>query len=310
MNYQKLFPQIVGFVLTVLLLTACNASQPTPASVAVIPTDTPVPPTPTPAPVLIPGTEARTFHSSIVDQDYTIQVALPLSYATSDTKYPVVYTMLGDLYFGLATDTTRALRFEKELRGQGDMPEVIVVGIAYDDPGWGQDFHDKYPTLAFRDMTPTNESWAPGSGQADRFLQFMQEELFPFIETNYRVTSEDRTLIGHSVGGLFTLYAMFQAPDAFNRYIALSPSFGWGNKSIFRYEEEFAQNNTELPVKLFLASGELEPDKIPFVLKEFYQILEDRNYAGLEMEMAIFENETHSSSVPAAMSSGFRSVFP
>jgi predicted alpha/beta superfamily hydrolase len=301
MNYKKLFPQMIGSILIMLLFTACGASQPAPASTPATPTYTPVPPTAQPAQAIILGTEVRTLHSSIVDQDYAIQVALPQSYSTSDKTYPVVYTTLGDFRFGLTTDTVRELRLDQELRSKGHMPEVIVVGIAYDGLKW--QYYFEYPTLVFRDLTPT------ASGEADKFLEFLQDELFPFIDANYRTDTQDRTIVGHSVGGLFSLYVLFQSPDTFNRYIALSPSLWWDKKVIFEYEEEFAKNQSELPVKLFLAAGELETS-LASDLEKFHQILEDRNYAGLEMEMVIFEDETHSSVLPGATSRGFRSVFP
>jgi hypothetical protein len=138
----------------------------------------------------------------------------------------------------------------------------------------------------------------------------MQEELFPFIEANYRADPQDRTLVGHSVGGLFTLHAMFRNPDVFQRYIALSPSSWWGNGVIFEYEAEYAAENTDLPVKLFLGVGALEADGTSADLETMYQLLESRNYPNLEMEMVIFDDETHSSVLPGATSRGFRSVFP
>jgi predicted alpha/beta superfamily hydrolase len=189
------------------------------------------------------------------------------------------------------------------------MPEVIVVGIAYEGLKWQPDFNDVYPNLLFRDLTPTYESWAPGSGEADNFLKFLQDELFPYVDTNYRTDTQDRTIVGNSLGGLFQLYVMFQSPGTFNRYIALTPTFGWGNGVIFDYEEEYAKNHSELPVRLFLATGGLEPGEASD-LEKLHKILEERNYTGLEMEMIIFEDETHSSVVPAATSRGFRSVFP
>lgn len=293
-------------VLSVIFLLGCSGPTTAPTHTSVPPTE---PPTAQPEQAIILGTELKTLHSSIVDQDYAIQVALPQSYSSSNQMYPVVYVMLGDLVFGLTTDTVRELRFDEELRGQGQMPEVIVVGIAYDGLKWQSDFHDEYPNLIFRDLTPTKESWAPGSGEADKFLKFLQDELFPYIDTNYRTDTQDRTIVGSSVGGLFPLYVLFQSPDTFNRYIALSPSLWWGDGVIFEYEEELAKNQSELPVKLFLAAGDLD-DEIASDLEKLHKLLEDRNYAGLEMEMVIFEDETHSSVGPGATSRGFRSVFP
>ena len=146
------------------------------------------------------------------------------------------------------------------------------------------------------------------------FLRFIREELKPFINANYRTNPEDSTFLGNSYGGLFGLYALFRHPDTFNRYIAVSPSLWWGDRTIFEYEEEFADKHSDLPVKLFLAVGGLEERQYPTSrmvsnLVEFHGKLEDRNYSGLEMEMIVFEGETHHAVFPGAFSRGLRSVF-
>jgi predicted alpha/beta superfamily hydrolase len=124
----------------------------------------------------------------------------------------------------------------------------------------------------------------------------------------------DRTIAGVSLGGLFPLYVLFYAPETFNRYIAVSPSLWWNDRVILEYEEEFADKHSDLPAKLFLSVGGLEEEQYPDLgmvssLKEFHERLEDRNYAGLEMEMVVMEDETHHSVFPSAFSRGLRTVF-
>src|SRR5207237_5637232 len=105
----------------------------------------------------------------------------------------------------------------------GFIPEIIVVGVT-----WGGN-QPNYDSLRARDYTPTPESRLPQSGGAENFLAFMKKELFPFIESNYKANSKDRTLMGSSLGGLFTLYSLFTQPGLFQRYIAASPAYNWGN---------------------------------------------------------------------------------
>ena len=123
--------------------------------------------------------------------------------------------------------------------------------------------------------------------------------------------------MGHSLGGLFSLYALLSAPETFNRYVASSPSLWWDDRVLFEYEEAFANEHADLPAKLFMSVGGLEEDQVLMApdehyvsnLTEFHTRLEDKNYAGLDMEMMVMEDESHFTVVPSAFSRGLRTVF-
>jgi predicted alpha/beta superfamily hydrolase len=58
-----------------------------------------------------------------------------------------------------------------------------------------------------------------GSPKSDRYLRFMVEELKPFIDATYR-TLPDRAhtaVLGSSMGGLISLYALAEYPSVFGR---------------------------------------------------------------------------------------------
>jgi predicted alpha/beta superfamily hydrolase len=114
-------------------------------------------------------------------------------------------------------------------------PELIIVGVT-----WGG-VNPNPDSLRARDYTPTNEARLPQSGGADKFLSFMKNELFPFIETNYKADKNNRTLMGCSLGGLFTLYTLFTQPELFTGYAAASPAVGWDREVLYKYEKAFAE---------------------------------------------------------------------
>jgi len=245
--------------------------------------------------VTIPLSEMKTLYSVEADQDYTLYIALPASYFSSGKTYPVIYLLDGNMGF---PDNSGIVRLNSL---DGGAPEVILVGIGY-GIGYGGDM-DEFFRLRQIDLTP------PG---AERHLSFIQGSIIPYVEDNYRADPADRTLMGHSLGGLFSLYALFHAPETFNRYIASSPALFWDDQVAFEYEKEFAKDHSELPVKLFLSVGRLEEDpgmRMVSNLEEFHANLKSRNYDGLEMEMIIMEGETHFSVLPGAYSRGFRTVF-
>src|SRR5690606_12970502 len=122
-----------------------------------------------------------------------LHIQLPSGYENSTKKYPVVYLMDSQWDFPLVSAIYGEQYFD------GFIPELILVGVT-----WG-----KGETLRARDDTPTSVAGETTTGGADKFLDFMKEELFPFVESNYRADPEHRSLMGCSLGGLFTLYTLF-----------------------------------------------------------------------------------------------------
>ena len=123
----------------------------------------------------ITGSEVREFQSAITGETYFIYVGLPRSYSDSVEMYPTLYIMDADGSFGTCTEISRLLALGKEV------PEIIIVGIAY-----GVSFKE-YLYNRQRDYTPTAVNEYDGSGGGEKFLRVIQEELFPFVETQYRV---------------------------------------------------------------------------------------------------------------------------
>src|SRR5665213_519018 len=173
--------------------------------------------------VVVAGSQTKTFTSSIVSgQEYVLQISLPAGYANTNKKYPVVYLMDSQWDFPLVAALYGQQYYD------GFVPEMIVVGIT-----WGGN-HPNPDSLRARDYTPTTEQRLPQSGGADKFLSVIKNEVFPIIEKDYRVDNNAKTLIGCSLGGLFTMYALFTHPQMFNRYVAASPAFTWDNQILYK----------------------------------------------------------------------------
>lgn len=250
-----------------------------------------------PPPVTIPGSELRELHSVHTGRDYHIYVALPHGYGESSDSYPVLYLLDGQYDFRLVSAVYGGLNFDRFI------PEMIIVGITYggEDPD--------YDALRARDYTPTALADFPGSGDGSQFLAFLQEELIPFIEAGYRVDSDHQVLAGSSLGGLFCLYALFTEPDTFNGYVSISPVIPWDDGLLIRLEEELSQRRDELPVRLFLAAGELEPQQwMVDPVQQMAARLVDRGYRGLEVTKMVIAGERHASVKAEAFNRGLRAV--
>jgi len=147
--------------------------------------------------------------SKILGEDRKIYVYLPPFSKESKEVYSVIYLLDGHSLHNVVSS------FVQYYSSRGRIPPLIVVGIASID--------------RLRDFTPNvrlgSDGDKPLGGGADKFLGFLSEELIPVVEDKYPVGGY-RILIGHSLGGLFTVYTMVDKPDLFRAYIVCSPWLG------------------------------------------------------------------------------------
>jgi predicted alpha/beta superfamily hydrolase len=258
-------------------------------------------------PYQVPHTDVRKLHSEIVSLDYVLYISLPRNYATSSETYPVVFTLDADYAFALAHNIV------EHFVDRGNLPEMIIVSIAYE--GASQEM-PTYRRQRTRDYTPTftlEGGYGPDfqkySGGGKNFLEFIAEELIPFIAAQYRVRPNDRTFVGHSYGGLFGAYVLLTQPETFQRYILVSSSFWYDDRVIFRLEKSYGDTHGSLPAKVFFAVGGLENQPMLDDMQELIKILQSRSYKELTIASHVFEDETHNSVFPAALTRGLRAVF-
>ena len=251
-----------------------------------------------PPPVALPDSELRQLRSPHADRPYHLYIGLPQGYDQSSDRYPVLYLLDGQWDFRLVTAIYSALLFDRFV------PEMIIVGISY-----GGEQPD-YDALRVRDYTPTAMVDFAGSGGAPEFLTFLQEELIPFVESGYRVESDRRVLAGSSLGGLFGLYSLFTEPDLFGGYLSISPVIPWGENVLLRLEDRLAKRRDDLPVRLFLAAGELEPESAMVgPVQRLAARLRGRSYWGLELTEMVIPGERHAGVKAEAFNRGLRAAF-
>src|SRR5690242_7971331 len=161
------------------------------------------------------------IRSEVLAEKRTLNIYLPEGYNPNDTtKYPVVYLLDGsaDEDFIHIVGLYQFNSFPWINR----VPKSIIVGIATVDRR--RDF--TYPTSIEAD-----KKRYPTTGHSEPFINFIQKELQPYIERNYR-TSSSKTIIGQSLGGLLATEILLKRPGLFNQYIIVSPSIWWDNGSI------------------------------------------------------------------------------
>jgi len=251
-------------------------------------------------PHTIGNSQLRVLAPTSADRHYQLHIGLPASYAKETTRrYPVVFVT--DAYWDFQKiDAIRGcLVYDKVV------PEFIVVGLGY--AGENLD----YDSLRRWELSPAPFGGGAGesSGHASDFLRTIETEIIPFVEREYRADPSYRVLAGASLGGLFTLYAMYTRPDLFQAYIAATPAVLVGNGWLFGYEDEFAKANRPLKARLFVSGGGNESPGFLSGILRFNQRIASRKAPGLAYEFRIIDGERHAGMQLESYVRGLRFAF-
>lgn len=238
--------------------------------------------------------EKETYHSSIIDDDYLLYTFLPNDYS-EDIDYPVVVFLDGDWYSDFFTDELNKLIKAKKI------PPCIVVGVGYPlDGGYREvcsyctEDQDEIIVNRLRDYTyPQIERYTVPTGGGAEFSKFLNQELLSEIESRYSTDSTQYFLMGHSLGGLSTFYNVFQPESRFNGFGALSASLWWNGGYTFQLEEEYSENNTDLPKKVYAAYGTAESGSLAAHNVELFKRLKSRAYPSLQLKTEVFKGASH-----------------
>jgi predicted alpha/beta superfamily hydrolase len=243
------------------------------------------------------NTEIVSVKSAHTGQAHELIIVYPDSYSKyPNKKYPVLYYL--DAYW----DTPLLAGAYGNLVYDKMAPEFIMVGLSYPD---GTD----YGSARVRDYTYTSMLMVPGSGKGDQFLNFLEKEVAPLIESKYHGDKDNRTLAGASLGGLFTLGAAMKTPDFFTGYIALSPAVFWDGGAVFKLEEALAKQHPQLKARMFIAVGSLEPAQFRGSIEQFEKQLASHQYKDLQLQTHTIEGMGHGTSKAEGYMRGLKWVW-
>lgn len=247
---------------------------------------------------ILTNTHITQMKSELTGRDHELIIFLPDSYADStDKHYPVLYFV--DAYW----DMPLLNSIHGQLVWDRVLPELIMVGFSY--PGE----NPNYDELRTCDLTPTKIADNPNAGDGPKFLQFIEETVIPYIESNYRADKNERAISGSSLGGLFTLYAMYEKPQLFKRFISISPAVFWDNAYLSIRDSLYAEKNESLPARLFLSQGSDEYHEFRDPIVDFQAKLRERDYKNFALLNYTIKGERHSGVKSDGYSRGLRWVF-
>jgi len=240
------------------------------------------------------------IHSDVLDEDRTILIGLPKRYHKFKQSYPVLYLLDAEFFFQQAVAAVQFLSECEYIRNQ-PIPQMIIVGIVNVDRN-----RDFTPTHAPKQM---NTFRFPTSGKVKVFLKFLETELFPYIETNYK-THPYRIIAGWSLGGLFTVYTFFEKPELFSAYLAISPSLWWDKDMYLGRADSYLTRGQVSPKPFTVTLGALEGGDMGRTVRNgLVPLMEDKLGADKSYEFIEISGEGHSYVPYKALYEGLLSLY-
>ncbi len=195
-----------------------------------------------------------------------IWIYLPEGYSpTAEKKYSVIYMHDAQNLFDAKTSFVGEWNIDEKLDSLKS--PVIVVGIEHGN--------DK----RIDELTPyKNEKY--GGGNADNYLEFIVKTLKPYIDKNYntKTKAKNTTIMGSSLGGLVSYYAVLKYPEVFGKAGVFSPSF-WFSKDIYTLTEQ----TPKIKTKIYFLCGDKESDDMVGEMHKMEKLLATKRCSCLHL---------------------------
>lgn len=175
----------------------------------------------------------------------TIRVLLPPGYDSQpERRYPVLYMQDGHNLFDPAS-ATYGVHWQigetmQKLAAAGDLRRIIIVGVDCNNDKQGMARLDEYSPWVNRNIgrqISRAKAYPSAGGEGKAYLSFITDSLMPWINRHYRsLPAADATAIaGSSMGGLFSLYALYEQAAAFSLCGAFSSAFWFAKEAMLTH---------------------------------------------------------------------------
>ncbi len=234
--------------------------------------------------------------------------------------FPLLVVTDANAMFATLVEAARLQSLRPDVTG---VSAPVILGIGHDIDGPFD------AALRARDYAPSG-----AAGLLDRL-----SDVLAGLERSLPLARDRRTLIGHSLGGLFVLETLFTRPDMFAAFVAASPSIWWDRAAVRHGADRLPDRleHTGARVRLLLTAGGCErgapqvspvsrpanalPQAPATADAQTLRLAERRvveevealahRLAGaerdrLKVDVHIFEGETHGSVIPCALGRAVR----
>lgn len=197
--------------------------------------------------------EKFNIHIKAFNHNRTIRVYTPKGYQDETKRYPVLYMHDGQNVFE-DQDAIQGVSLGLKDFLDANKMEIIVVGI--DTNTEGKERYNEYCPWVDGEFSKNligKPSYTGGKG--DAYVDFIVNELKPYIDSKYRTLTESTSIGGVSLGALISTYAACKYPDIFRNVIGISSAF-WRNQE--KIEELLSNSNLSSIEKFYIDSGTTE----------------------------------------------------
>ena len=194
----------------------------------------------------------------------TVVVYLPGNYAEQVRRYPVIYMQDGQNLFDDGTSYAGSWGLSEELVSASRLgADAIIVGV----------YHASQHRI--NEYSPFLDERV-GGGDARTYVGWLCDVLRPIINDRYRtLTAREHTGVGgSSMGGLFSLYAVFERGDVFGFAAVMSPSLWFARGAIF----DWVRAMPFVDARIYLDIGAREGDRTLANARRMREVLEDKGY--------------------------------
>lgn len=221
--------------------------------------------------------------------------------------YPVLYLLDGDAHFHSVTGMLQILG--TGVNGTFVLPEMIVVAIPNTDR-----MRDLSPTRVSVGLDGRPSPMMATTGGMRNFLEFLRTELIPHIEARYRAAPY-RVFVGHSLGGITAINALYTMPTVFNAYVAIDPSLWWDNELLLREaRQRLAQPGLEGRTLYVAQANTINPADTTLnrhftAIAQFDGVAKEYKAPGLRYGFKYYDQDDHGSVPMIAEYDALRFIF-
>lgn len=224
------------------------------------------------------------FYMPQLDRYRRILIYLPPDYETSQKHYPVMYMHDAQNLFDAATSFSGEWEVDESLNALFDQGDYgcIVVGI------------DNGGALRIDELAPWVNTTYNEGGEGAQYINFIVETLKPYVDQNYRTLSGRNytAIMGSSLGGLVSQYAIMQHQNVFSKAGDLSPAYWFNDPDIYNHSENTAKTG---PLKIYQYAGQQEDNgSVVAAMNQMESVLLNNGFGVGELYKSVNPSGQHS----------------
>jgi len=235
--------------------------------------------------------ESRTIASKVLNENRTLNIYLPNDF-DKNKSYSVIYLPDGSKNEDFLHIVGLVQFFNMSL----NMPDFIVVGIAN---------VDRKRDFTFPTTNQADKKQYPTTGSSEKFISFLETELQPYIDANFKTTGT-KYLIGQSLGGLLAIEILIKKPGLFTHYFIVSPSLWWDDESLLKVAETNFPKNDYSKTYVYLSVGS-EGKVMENDAKSLVELL---SKAKIKTDFVPLPKENHATILHESVYQAFKIQFP